>query len=160
MGEFISGVLTRNAPGAQYEGAVYDRWLTLQHDSGLSLKLFDLFPPISAELSVGTRYEVVVSALVPIEVAVFSSAPPELPQGWWQGTIRELEWRVPPSAGYQHARAGLSDGSWLLVETQIGSLLMGPEPVQQVARTGGRTVLRVGDVIQWNLSRLDLQAVV
>jgi hypothetical protein len=57
MDEFIAGVLSENNIGAQYEGAVYDRWLTLRHASGVRLKIFDLFPPISTELSVGVRRE-------------------------------------------------------------------------------------------------------
>ena len=160
MGEFTTGLLTRNAPGAQYQGAVYDRWLTLRHDSGVSLKIFDPFPPIGTELAVGERYEVILSALVPIGVAIFSAAAPELPQGWWQGTIRELEWRVPPTAACRYARANLSSGSWLLVETPVGPLLMGPRAVREAAFAGGKTALQVGDIIQWDFTRLDLQAVV
>ncbi|HEV2457111.1 MAG TPA: hypothetical protein VGS80_02010 [Ktedonobacterales bacterium] len=159
MGEFITGVLTRNAPGAQYEGAVYDRWITLQHASGVSLKIFDRFLPIGTELAVGTRYEVIVSALVPIGVAIFSAAPPELPQGWWEGTIRELEWRAAAPAAYRYAQADFATGSWLLVETQVGSLLMAPRAVREAALAGGKTALQVGDSIQWDSTRLDLQAV-
>lgn len=164
MDEFIAGVLTENNTGAQYEGAVYDRWLTLRHASGVRLKIFDLFPPISTELSVGVRYEVILSALVPIEVAIFPSAAPpelpELPEGWWQGTIRELQWRAAPPAGYRHARAAFPNESWLLVETHVGSLLMAPRRVHEAVRAKGKAALQVGDIIQWHLTRLDLQAVV
>lgn len=143
MSNFVHAVLERNDPGAQYEGIVYDRILTIRHASGRELELFDMSVPLADGLEPGRPYDFLIAATLPRDISVDGS-----PTARWHGTVTNPAW-TPPEGPL--IRDGTADHRWVLLETDIGGLLMSPLdlPSEPTAGTG----------VSWEVARFDLYGV-
>ena len=150
MEDFITGVLVQNEEGATYEGTVYDRFLQLRLKQGQVLSIFDPPVPISTNLLVNEVYQMVLAVLA-ISVTPAAENPSELKADEWEGTIAELDWKVPQER-YRSARPSLSSRSWVLVTTSLGQLLINRKEIT--------SPISVGERVRWENIRFDLYAVI
>jgi hypothetical protein len=141
----VDAVLIDNEPGATYEGTVYDRWLTLRHSSGRTLRVFDM-SCATGDLSVGSRRFWVLRVSFPEAAAVLDATPtPAIEPGEWMGTIVAINWLAPAQplalVGAEPTRGQV------VIETDVGQVMLGPRDVPGA---------RVGATITWRGGRWDL----
>jgi len=156
MAEYMTGILTDSQDGAVYNGHVYDCFLRLLLQDGQTLSIFDPpgpYGPISAELSTGEKYEMVLAVLpIPGSVEYITTASPFLPLDIWQGTIIAPNWIPSTERNFLYVHRYLCDREWLLLSTSYGNLLMNPGELPSSAEKKRE--------IRWRNLRLDLCAVV
>jgi hypothetical protein len=143
MSTFVHAVLERNDPGAQYEGIVYDRVLTIRHSSGRVLEVFDMSAPLASGLEPGRAYDLLIAATLPRDLRVDGSA-----SARWHGKVIDVSWTAPEAP---LIREGIADRRWVLVETEIGAVLMSPLDLPAEAAAGTR--------LSWEDARFDLYGV-
>lgn len=150
MADFIEGTLERNAPGATYEGIVYDRVLTIRNVEERRLSVFDS-EAISADLFVGELYEMLLQPLMPVSTRYSPMRPTDLDPFDCVGEVIALRWRAAGRT-FRCAISDVYEREWILLATALGQLLVSKDSI---------TVrVEVGSFLCWHESRLDLVAVV
>lgn len=137
MSHWLVGRVERNEPGAQYEDKVYDRILRLRLRGGVEITVTDIGPPLANDLEVGSTYEIVVMALIFVDL-VIGVAPTDTSRPWVADLV-ETSWR-PTRSGFRTLRPALLEGDWTVLETAAGRMIttrselgLTREPVRKVA---------------------------
>lgn len=149
MAGFVLGTLEENQEGASYEDVVYDRNLKVRISNGQVLPIFDPGVPLSGELRAGMLCELVLVVAVPRLLRYQWECPPDALPGDWLGQVRNAAFRFAEPALLM--RPDLKERAWLLLDTEIGRILMSSaEPNTKVGE---------GGYLRWQQGRLDLYAV-
>ena len=152
MQEFIFATLTQTEPGAIYEDMIIDRWLVITHETGKTLRVFDM-DNISRDLKAGTKYEFVLCPL--IYKGVITPYLPEMVSTSEQGllaTILDRDYSLE-EGDFEFTVDGLSESKWALVQSELGGLVISQHDLDKHGVIGQAIIL------DWQRSRLDLLAV-
>lgn len=157
MGNFVTGVLRDNRPGATDEA---DHVLQLEHASGHSLSIFSP-PELCRDLEIDRTYEVIVRGtafaspdLAPDDCLSYFPTLPDGEYAGWQGRIVSVGRAFRPRL-FAKVRPTLFKGRWLIVATNLGNVLVR----SRIARPEG-TDVAVDGYLRFNGCRFDLYAVV
>jgi hypothetical protein len=140
----VTGTVVENVAGAEYEGVVYDRWLTVRLADGRRVDVFDPGPPIGESLTAGTLAEFALVAAIPTKVRIDGGGEPDR---LWQDEVVDAAWRPTPDT-LDVLRPELTEFPWVVVETSIGGLLLSPTDLPEGVREGAS--------VSWDGRRLDL----
>lgn len=155
----LAGTLVTNKEGSIHEDSVVDRVLTLRHSGRALIEIYDPSWPISTNVDTGYNYRVLLVATncagLHLPILPFEG----VKLGIWRARVLQVPWYAPEN-GFRVARPSLyrlhgKRRAWVLVASQIGSMLMNPMEVRQAMLFRPRP----GDILQWESSRFDLYAV-
>jgi hypothetical protein len=159
----MKGLLVENTSGATIRGTVYDRSLRLVHESGYEFAILDdSYPvlPISRHIQTGQTYEFIVMAAIGTHTLYFPKRPPvAYLKPLTYGIIASPDWRAPlnPHHHYRYYNPRLyhNAGGFVLVETQYGNILFGPDDISAGPGEG----IQNGAYVCWQELRLELLAI-
>lgn len=157
MGNFVTGVLRDNRPGASAEA---DHVLQLEHPDAGSLSIFSP-PELCRDLVIDRTYEMIIRGmafaspdLAPDDCLSYFPTLPEGDYAGWQGRVISVGRAFRPRL-FQKVRPALFQGRWLIIATCMGRLIVR----SRIARPEGISVA-VDGYLRFNGCRFDLYAVV
>ena len=152
--EFTTVQIITNKPGAQYQGSIWDRFLTVRTTTQAEIIVFD--PDyISDELQVGVSYDLV---LTPSSPKISDQPITDGQFHLFEGEIRDLHF-ISQSDDFTRLSRG-EELPQILINTTFGNLLFWQADFEYGQFSNPNYKPKVGDTVYWTTPKWFLLAIV